>query len=210
MPAAAEPGHIPSAPTCSAATSSPACSTACASICRSASSPPIVPMIYGVLLGAVSGYIGGTLRCGGDAHPRCRHGLSVPGADHRHHRDPRAGRAQHLRRRLPGGLDHVCAAGAGGDARRARPRTTSWRRGCWAFGQRRIVFRHALPNIINSSIVFSMSDFVLNILLVSGSQLPRPRRRAAGAGMGRDDRRGQGLHPPGLVDLRPCRRSPSC
>jgi peptide/nickel transport system permease protein len=31
-----------------------------------------------------------------------------------------------------------------------------------------IVFRHALPNVMNSSIVFSMSDFVLNILLVSG------------------------------------------
>lgn len=36
------------------------------------------------------------------------------------------------------------------------------------FGQLRIVFGHALPNIINSSIVFSMSDFVLNILLLSG------------------------------------------
>jgi peptide/nickel transport system permease protein len=36
------------------------------------------------------------------------------------------------------------------------------------YGKARIVFRHALPNIINSSIVFSMSDFVLNILLVSG------------------------------------------
>jgi len=36
------------------------------------------------------------------------------------------------------------------------------------FGHGRIVFGHALPNIINSSIVFSMSDFVLNILLVSG------------------------------------------
>ena len=32
----------------------------------------------------------------------------------------------------------------------------------------RVIFRHALPNIINSSIVFSMADFVLNILLVSG------------------------------------------
>lgn len=32
----------------------------------------------------------------------------------------------------------------------------------------RILLRHALPNVINSSIVFSMSDFVLNILLVSG------------------------------------------
>jgi len=36
------------------------------------------------------------------------------------------------------------------------------------FGSGRIVLGHALPNIISSSIVFSMSDFVLNILLVSG------------------------------------------
>jgi peptide/nickel transport system permease protein len=36
------------------------------------------------------------------------------------------------------------------------------------FGAGRIVLGHALPNIISSSIVFSMSDFVLNILLVSG------------------------------------------
>lgn len=36
------------------------------------------------------------------------------------------------------------------------------------YGSGRIVFRHALPNVINSSIVFSMSDFVLNIMLVSG------------------------------------------
>jgi len=36
------------------------------------------------------------------------------------------------------------------------------------FGSGRIVLAHALPNIISSSIVFSMSDFVLNILLVSG------------------------------------------
>jgi peptide/nickel transport system permease protein len=36
------------------------------------------------------------------------------------------------------------------------------------YGKARIVFRHALPNIINSSIVFAMSDFVLNILLISG------------------------------------------
>ena len=32
-----------------------------------------------------------------------------------------------------------------------------------------------------------------------GPVLPRPRRGAAGAGMGRDDRREQGLHAPGLV-----------
>ena len=36
------------------------------------------------------------------------------------------------------------------------------------YGPGRIVFRHALPNVFNSSIVFSMSDFVLNIMLVSG------------------------------------------
>jgi peptide/nickel transport system permease protein len=36
------------------------------------------------------------------------------------------------------------------------------------YGPCRIVFRHALPNVMNSSIVFSMSDFVLNIMLVSG------------------------------------------
>jgi len=36
------------------------------------------------------------------------------------------------------------------------------------FGSGRIVLAHALPNIISSSIVFSMSDFVLNILSVSG------------------------------------------
>ena len=36
------------------------------------------------------------------------------------------------------------------------------------YGPGRIIFRHALPNIINSCIVFSMADFVLNILLVSG------------------------------------------
>ena len=33
---------------------------------------------------------------------------------------------------------------------------------------RRILFRHGLPNVMGSSIVFSTSDFVLNILLVSG------------------------------------------
>ena len=32
----------------------------------------------------------------------------------------------------------------------------------------RIIFRHALPTIIGSSVVFSMADFVLNILLLSG------------------------------------------
>jgi peptide/nickel transport system permease protein len=45
----------------------------------------------------------------------------------------------------------------------------------------RIIFRHALPNVISSSLVFSMSDIVLNILLASaisflgmGVQPPTP------------------------------------
>lgn len=49
------------------------------------------------------------------------------------------------------------------------------------YGRFRIIFRHALPNLIQSSIVFSMSDFVLNILLASslsyfgiGVQPPAP------------------------------------
>ena len=36
------------------------------------------------------------------------------------------------------------------------------------FGSNRIIFKHAMPNIITSCIIFSMFDFVLNILLVSG------------------------------------------
>jgi len=49
------------------------------------------------------------------------------------------------------------------------------------YGRLRIIFRHALPNLIQSSIVFSMSDFILNILLASslsyfgiGVQPPAP------------------------------------
>lgn len=49
------------------------------------------------------------------------------------------------------------------------------------YTRRRIIFRHAVPNLIGSSIVFSMSDFVLNILLAAalsyfgiGVQPPAP------------------------------------
>lgn len=35
------------------------------------------------------------------------------------------------------------------------------------FSRRRIILRHALPNLVRSSIVFSMADFVLNILLAA-------------------------------------------
>jgi peptide/nickel transport system permease protein len=49
------------------------------------------------------------------------------------------------------------------------------------YGHFRIIFRHAVPNILTSSIIFSMSDLVLNILLASsisflglGVQPPTP------------------------------------
>jgi peptide/nickel transport system permease protein len=35
------------------------------------------------------------------------------------------------------------------------------------YGTGRIIFRHAIPNIINSSIVFSMADYVLNISMLA-------------------------------------------
>jgi peptide/nickel transport system permease protein len=35
------------------------------------------------------------------------------------------------------------------------------------YGHLRIIFRHAIPNILTSSVIFSMSDLVLNILLAS-------------------------------------------
>ncbi|MBS1843119.1 MAG: ABC transporter permease [Actinobacteria bacterium] len=49
------------------------------------------------------------------------------------------------------------------------------------YSTRRIVFRHALPNVVRASIVFSMAEIVLNILLLSslsylglGVQPPTP------------------------------------
>jgi peptide/nickel transport system permease protein len=49
------------------------------------------------------------------------------------------------------------------------------------YGPLRIIFRHCIPNILSSSIIFSMSDLVLNIMLIStisflglGVQPPTP------------------------------------
>ena len=36
-----------------------------------------------------------------------------------------------------------------------------------ALSRRRIIFRHAVPNVLRPNLVFSMADFVLNILLVA-------------------------------------------
>jgi peptide/nickel transport system permease protein len=127
----------------------------------------IVPLVYGVFLGAVSGYIGGKLDMvlmrvldvaiafpflvliiviiailGPGVHniyaAVCLVGWTMYA---------RLARAEMLVER---GKDYILAARVLG------------------FGQGRVMFGHALPNIINSSIVFSMSDFVLNILLLSG------------------------------------------
>jgi len=126
-----------------------------------------VPMTYGVMLGALSGYFGGVL----DATLMRLLDIAVafpflvliiviisilgPGVPSIYiavflvawSMYARLARAEMLIER---GKDYVLAA-----------RTLG-------YGPMRVVFRHALPNIINSSIVFSMSDFVLNILLVSG------------------------------------------
>ena len=127
----------------------------------------VVPMIYGVVLGVVSGYVGGKFDLllmrildvaiafpflvliiviiailGPGAHSIYIAVFLVGWTLY-----ARLARAEMLVER---GKDYILAARVLG------------------FGRWRIVFGHALPNIITSSIVFSMSDFVLNILLVSG------------------------------------------
>jgi peptide/nickel transport system permease protein len=127
----------------------------------------IVPLLYGVFLGAVSGYLGGKLDMvlmrildvaiafpflvliiviiavlGPGVHSIYIAVFLVGWTMY-----ARLARAEMLVER---NKDYVLAARVLG------------------FGRWRIIFGHALPNLINSSIVFSMSDFVLNILLLSG------------------------------------------
>jgi peptide/nickel transport system permease protein len=126
-----------------------------------------VPMTYGVLLGAASGYLGGKLDTVlmrildiAIAYPFLvliiviiailgpgTHNIYVAVLLVGWTMYARLARAEMLVER---NKDYVLAARVLG------------------FGRWRIMFGHALPNIINSSIVFSMSDFVLNILLLSG------------------------------------------
>ena len=68
----------------------------------------------------------------------------------------------------------------------------------------RIIFRHALPNIISSSIVFSMADYVLQHPALGQPELPRPRRAAAQSRVGLDDCRSTRLHLRCVVDLHTC------
>ena len=126
-----------------------------------------VPMTYGVFLGAVSGYLGGKLDTVlmrildiAIAYPFLvliiviiailgpgTHSIFIAVFLVGWTMYARLARAEMLVER---NKDYVLAARVLG------------------FGRWRIMFGHALPNIINSSIVFSMSDFVLNILLLSG------------------------------------------
>ncbi|HSY88396.1 MAG TPA: ABC transporter permease [Verrucomicrobiae bacterium] len=126
-----------------------------------------VPMVYGVLLGAFSGYIGGRFDAVvmrildvAMAFPFLVLIIVVlailgPGVQNIYisvflvawTMYARLARAEMIVERTK---DYITAARVLG------------------FPLHRIVFRHGLPNVINSSIVFSMSDFVLNILLVSG------------------------------------------
>jgi peptide/nickel transport system permease protein len=127
----------------------------------------VVPLTYGVVIGAVSGYIGGRLDMllmrlldvaiafpflvliiviiailGPGAHSIYIAVFLVGWTLY-----ARLARAEMLVER---NKDYVLAARVLG------------------FSHARIIFGHALPNIITSSIVFAMADFVLNILLVSG------------------------------------------
>ena len=127
----------------------------------------VVPMVYGVVLGAVCGYLGGWLDTvvmrvldvaiafpflvliiviiailGPGVHNIYLAVFLVGWTMY-----ARLARAEMLVERKK---DYVLAARVLG------------------FGRWRIIFGHALPNIINASIVFAMSDFVLNILLLSG------------------------------------------
>ena len=125
-------------------------------------------MIYGVVLGVLAGICRRHLRQHPDAHRRCHRGIPVPGPDHRHRRDPRSWRSEHL---------SSPSSSPPGPCMRGWPaprcwsnatRTTSWRRAPSATARSASSSATRLPNVINSSIVFSMSDFVLNIMLVSG------------------------------------------
>ena len=86
----------------------------------------------------------------------------------------------------------------------------------------RIIFRHLLPNVATSVLVYWMTDMALAILLGSKSRLSRSWRTAADGRMGRPGIRRQELHYDSLVDssvpghlhrdhgswLQPCRRWP--
>ena len=116
--------------------------------------PTYVPMAYGVVLGAFSGYIGGRFDAAGHARPRRRHGLSLPGADHRHLAILGPGVQNiYIAIFLVAWTMYARLARAEMIVERTKDYVTAAR--VLGFPLGRIVFRHGLPNVINSSIVFS-------------------------------------------------------
>ena len=66
----------------------------------------------------------------------------------------------------------------------------------WAAGCSRatIILREVLPNIVHHLIVIATIDMAIAILLEAALSFLGPRRAAAAAVLGADDRRSQGLH----------------
>ncbi len=78
------------------------------------------------------------------------------------------------------------------------------------FRNSRVMLRHILPNVFSFVIIFAMVDAVGNVLLGVVARLPRPRREAAVARVGRDDLGRPELHLDGVVALDDPRASRSC
>ena len=125
-----------------------------------------VPLVYGVILGAVAGYFGGRSDTVIMRLRRCRHRVSL---SRPRDRDPRGRRA-----RGEGIYIAVLAVAWAMYARLTRAEMLVLREQQFmlagealGFSRRRIIFRHAIPNLLRPNLVFSMADFVLNILLVA-------------------------------------------
>ncbi|MDD3443871.1 MAG: ABC transporter permease [Zavarzinia sp.] len=126
-----------------------------------------VPMIYGVLIGAYAGYRGGLVDAvvGGIANVAIAFPFLVmivvvvavigPGID-----------AIYISVFLLAWTMYARLARADMMVERAKDYMLAAR--VLGFSTKRIVLRHGLPNVVGSSLVFAMSDFVLNILLLSG------------------------------------------
>ena len=76
-------------------------------------------------------------------------------------------------------------------------------------GAARIIWRHVVPMCLPSVIVRVTLDMAGIILTAAGPRLPRPRRPAAAARMGRDDLRRAASSSSTSGGSRPCPASPS-
>ena len=78
------------------------------------------------------------------------------------------------------------------------------------YSKRRAILRHAVPNLMRSSLIYSTLDMVVNLLLLAGPRLPRPRRAAAERRAGIDHRRRPDHAADRLVDRDAARAGASC